>query len=69
MGDMVFDTDIKEKKKQSKIFFCCISELVKSTTKQETHLFAHGWSGWDAKSAFYQKGNYVQSGALCSQYY
>ena len=68
MGDMVFYTDIKKNKKQLKIFFCCISELVKSTAKKETLLFAHGWSGCDATSAFYQKGKYVQFGALCSQY-
>ena len=56
MGGMVFGTDIKEKKKRSKAFFWCISELIQSTTQQETLLFAHAWSGCDTTSAVYQKG-------------
>ena len=63
---MVFGTDIKEKKKQSKTFFWHISELIQSTTQQETLLFDHTWSGCDATSAIYQKGNQVQYGALRS---
>ena len=69
MGDMVFGTDIKEKKKRPKTFFSRISELIQSTTRQETLLFAHAWSGCDTTSAIYQKGNHVQYGALCSRYY
>ena len=67
MGDMVFSTDIKEKKKQSKTFFWCISELIQLTTQQETLLFAHAWSGCVATSAIYQKENHVQYGALPTQ--
>ena len=69
MGDMVFGTYIKEKKKLLKTFFWRISELIQSTIQQETLLFAHAWSGCDATSAIYRKGNHVQYGSLCSQYY
>ena len=69
MGDMVFITDIKEKKKQSKTFFWRISELIQSTAQQETLLFTHAWSECDKTSAIYQKVNHVQYGVLCSQYY
>ena len=70
MGDMVFGTDIKEKNKQLKTFFCCISKLVQSVTKWEILLFAHGVSECDTTSAVYQKGSHhVQFGGLCSQYY
>ena len=41
MGDMVFGTDIKEKKKRSKTLFWRINELTQSTTQQETILFAY----------------------------
>ena len=68
MGDLVFGTDIKKKKKRSKTFFWRISELIQSAT-QKTLLFAHAWSGCDATSAIYQKGNHVQYGALYSQYF
>ena len=51
MGNMVFGTDIKKNKKRSKTFFWCISELIQSTTQQETLLFAHAWSGCDTTSA------------------
>ena len=68
MGDMVFGTDIKAKKKWSKTI-CCISELIQSTTQQETLFFAHAWAGCDTTSAIYQKGYHVQDGVFCSQYY
>ena len=55
MGDMVFGIDIKATKKWLKTFWC-ISELIQSTTQQETLLFAHAWSGCDTTSAIYQKG-------------
>ena len=46
-----------------------MSELIQSTTQQETLLLAHAWCGYDTTSAIYQKGNHVQYGALCSQYH
>ena len=69
MGDMVFGTDIQEKNKQLKTFFCCISKLDQPVTKWETLPFAHGVSECDTTSAVYQKGNHVQFGGLCSQHY
>ena len=51
MGNMVLGTDIKENKKRFKTFFWCKSELIQSTTQQETLLFAHAWPGCDTTSA------------------
>ena len=51
MGSMVLGTDIKENKKRFKTFFWCKSELIQSTTQQETLLFAHAWPGCDTTSA------------------
>ena len=41
MGDMVFGRDIKEKKERSKTSFWRMSELIQSTTQQETLLFGY----------------------------